>query len=573
MVDIVMPDGTVMQNVPDGTPPEAIFSAWKSWQTSPEYKAQRQSRIDALKAQNPAEYDPSSSAYQEQYSPVSSMGAGQRFAAGAGKAFVDLGRGAGQLLGLVDNEDVAQSRELDAPLIDTTAGKFGNFTGNVVAAAPVAFVPGANTVAGAGLVGAGLGLLQPATSATERAANTAIGGVLGAGGQKAGQMIGNAARSRSAAKASAAAEAQAENAVRDATMRDGMKAGYVLPPSTINPSSALARNVDSVGGKAAVGQEASLRNQRVTNRLIREDLGLQGARQTTEAELEAVRQQAGQVYNAVAKSGRIRADQQYLNDIANLSNVIDDVAADFPGATAPSADKIRVLTDSLFQTDFDAATAVKYVRSLREQAKAGFKAVNSQGGNAETLALARAQSEAAGILEDAILRNLRNTGRGDLADSFERARILIAKSHNAEAALTPGSGNIDATKIGGDLRRGKPLGGNFELVGRFANAFRTAVREPQGAAGVSYFDPWIALGGLVGSSTGQALDSGLLTATGTAVAALPLLARPGARNIGLSGRVQQRFIPNYLPRNTLLDLTAKSSPFTGPVAIGLGNTE
>lgn len=531
-----------------------------SWRSAPVANLPRD-----LKAENPAEYDPSSPEYKAKYGPVSSMSAAQTLAAGAGKAFVDLGRGAGQLLGLVDNEDVAQSRELDAPLIDTTAGKFGNFMGNVGAAAPVAFVPGANTVAGAGLVGAGLSLLQPATSATERAANTAIGGVLGAGGQKVGQMIGNAARNRNAVKATAVAEAKAENAVRDATIQEARKAGYVLPPATINQGSKTAVAVESLSGKAATQQTASFRNQRVTNRLIREDLGLKGARQTTEAELEAVRQQAGGVYKAVANSGRITADQQYLNDVASLGNVIDDVASDFPGATAPSADKIRELADSLFQTDFDAATAVKYVRSLREQAKAGFKTVNSQGGNAETLALAKSQREAAGILEDAILRNLRNTGRSGLADSFERARILIAKSHDAEAALNPGSGNIDATKIGGMLRRGKPLGGNFELVGRFASAFRESAREQSTGPGVSALSAVLsggtALGGVASGNPAM-----------IAAAGLPM-ARSAARGAILSQPGQLMAMPRYGSGNRLLELMYRSSPLTGPVAIGFGNTE
>ena len=113
--------------------------------------------------------------------------------AGAGKAGYDLARGAGQLVGLVSRKDVADSRALDAPLMATTAGKVGNLAGNVALAAPTAVIPGANTVTGAGVIGAGLGLLQPSTSTKETLANTAIGGVLGAGGQWVGGKLAGAA--------------------------------------------------------------------------------------------------------------------------------------------------------------------------------------------------------------------------------------------------------------------------------------------------------------------------------------------------------------------------------------------
>jgi hypothetical protein len=114
--------------------------------------------------------------------PTEGMSAFERGRAGWGKSIVDLGRGVGQLVGLVDKGDVQSSRERDAPLMATTAGKVGNFGGAVSTALPAAFIPGANTVAGASAVGAGLGLMQPATSLGERAANVGLGGALGGGG-------------------------------------------------------------------------------------------------------------------------------------------------------------------------------------------------------------------------------------------------------------------------------------------------------------------------------------------------------------------------------------------------------
>jgi len=97
----------------------------------------------------------------------------QAFGAGAGKAFVDIGRGVRSMLpssmGGMTGQQVEASRSQDAPLMATGAGKLGNIAGNVAAAVPAAFVPGANTVLGAGVIGAVYGLLQPAKDWQERA--------------------------------------------------------------------------------------------------------------------------------------------------------------------------------------------------------------------------------------------------------------------------------------------------------------------------------------------------------------------------------------------------------------------
>lgn len=108
------------------------------------------------------------------------MGPVARTVAGYGKTGADLARGAGQWLGLVNRDDVAESRRLDAPLMATTAGKVGNVLGNVAAIAPAALIPGAGTLIGGTLVGAATGALEPSTSSGETLKNIALGGAGGA---------------------------------------------------------------------------------------------------------------------------------------------------------------------------------------------------------------------------------------------------------------------------------------------------------------------------------------------------------------------------------------------------------
>lgn len=120
--------------------------------------------------------------------PTAGTGFLQRFNEGMGKAFTDLGRGAGQMVGMGPTaEETRETRRLDAPLINTGGGMAGNIAGNIAALAPLAVLPGGATVAGAGAMGLLAGGLQPTESAGERLGNMAVGGGLGAGAQTIGR--------------------------------------------------------------------------------------------------------------------------------------------------------------------------------------------------------------------------------------------------------------------------------------------------------------------------------------------------------------------------------------------------
>lgn len=145
---------------------------------------------------------------RELYDPTKGMSTFEKLAAGAGKAVADTGRGLGQMVGLVSRDDVAQSRALDAPLMNTGAGMTGNIAGNVaMALLPGATVAGAGkvlskapaaaelgqalltggkalmaptTIPGAAGVGALQGAIQPSISTTETLSNIGVGAGAGA---------------------------------------------------------------------------------------------------------------------------------------------------------------------------------------------------------------------------------------------------------------------------------------------------------------------------------------------------------------------------------------------------------
>jgi hypothetical protein len=127
----------------------------------------------------------------EVYDPTAGMSTTEKFAAGAGKAIYDVGRGAGKLardilpeqlanrLDLPTQADIDEAKRLDAALMRTGAGTAGNIVGNVAATLPAALIPGAGTFAGGAAIGAGLGALQPTATGESRASNMVLGGLAG----------------------------------------------------------------------------------------------------------------------------------------------------------------------------------------------------------------------------------------------------------------------------------------------------------------------------------------------------------------------------------------------------------
>lgn len=194
---------------------------------------------------------------------------GEKFMAGAGKAFVDVGRGIGQLarnvlpakaadaLGLPTQEDIDYAKQVDAPLMKTRAGTAGNIAGNVTIALPTAFVPGAATLPGAAITGAAMGGLQPVASDESRLRNIAVGGAAGAGGVLAGRAIGAAVKGGKALVAPFTEAGRQQIAGRVAE-RFGVEAGDVAglssAPTATGAQPTLAELVTRPEGAAAAAR-------------------------------------------------------------------------------------------------------------------------------------------------------------------------------------------------------------------------------------------------------------------------------------------------------------------------------
>lgn len=251
-----------------------------------------------------------------------SMSGTDRVLAGIGKAFTDVGRGAGQLFGMVSRDDVRSSRRTDADLMSTTGGKVGNVVGNVAALLPSAFIPGAATIPGAAAIGAASGLIQPSESTAETLKNVGFGGVAGAGGVVAGRAVGagyNAAKGLVEPFTKRGQEAIAARTLQQFATDPARAAQNLRAAREFIPGSAptMAQAADDVG---LAQLERTLVNNQETGGLIAGRYAEQRA-----ARLGALGDLAGDATaRAAAKSARESATKALYQQATSQNYAADD---------------------------------------------------------------------------------------------------------------------------------------------------------------------------------------------------------------------------------------------------------
>lgn len=373
------------------------------------------------------------------------------------------------------------------------------------------------------------GRLPTAGEALASTAIPAVGGAVAKGINSADPEITQATKN-----------ALAATAEKRATLAAGQEAGYVVTPSQANPSFAN-KALESLGGKAAVGQAASKANQPVTDSLMKETLGLAPDDVLTSEAAQAVRKDAYKAgYEPVATLGPISTDFDYKQALQNIQGKYQGASKSFPGVADNGVGEAITPLDV---KEFDAGDGLKMIQSLRNRATDAF-----QNGNTE---LGRASKEAAGALEDQIERHLAaqpalGSSAPEMLSNFRDARQLMAQSHDVEDAIREGTGEVSAPKLGGKLQQGRPLSGNLETAGRMANLSRKDMRVASmtPTAGVSALHPLASLGAsALGAAAGGAAHGAGGAAEGAGIGAAAgvgySLAKGAVRKMILSGPYQR----------------------------------
>lgn len=327
------------------------------------------------------------------------------------------------------------------------------------------------------------------------------------------------------------AKLKLKNAPADEAITGARDAGYTLPPTQANPS-VWNKIVEGFGGKIKTAQDASLKNQPVTNSLVKQGLGLPEDAPLNAKTLADVRKEAGQAYERVRSSGAVTTDPVYSKALDSIAAPFERAAADFPDA----ARKDVIDTIKAHQRDsFDAGSAVEQISSLREKADAAYAGKDKKAG--------KAYKDVAAAMEEQLGRHLEQSGAApETLAEFRDARQRIAKTYTVEKNLDQ-SGNVDAKGLARDLKKGRPLSGELKTAAEFGSNFPKAAQMPEKVAGVPMspldhgFAVTSALGGLASGHPSLAIAG-----------ALPY-ARPLLRKLMTSKGYQDTFVnaPQYGP--------------------------
>jgi hypothetical protein len=304
--------------------------------------------------------------------------------------------------------------------------------------------------------------------------------------------------------------------------------GYTVPPTQAGGGIAN-RLLEGMAGKLSTLQEASVRNQAITDRLAKKSLGLSEDVALTPEILKSVRDEAGKVYDNISNAGIIIPKKSFNDTLDKIGENAVKAELNFPNATSK---QILDVVGSLRKDAFDAGSAVSRIKQLRTEADMAYRAGNNELGGAT--------KAAANALEDAIEGHLTKLNQPDALNKFKEARQLIAKTYTVEKAMNKTTGTVDAKNLASRLQAGKPMSGELKDIAQFAQAFPKAAQMPEkigGTIGISPLDYTVA--GLTG---GASLLGGEDKASSTINSLIALLARPGARKLVLSSPMQNRLV-------------------------------
>lgn len=506
-MDVRLPDGTIIQNVPDGTTRAdlvtklqrngmAVPSEWladSKPQPAPEVKP------DAAAGGSTLKFGPVDTGI-----PISENV--NNFLAGAGQMIHGTVMGASQYLpGGATREDVAERRRLDADLNKRKAATLGN----IAATIPAAFLSG-GTMGGAAAAGGILGLLQPSQSTAETITQGGMGAAGGAAGKWAGDRIAQLMAGRAAINPRAsgsqtinvgpsnASAGTTVNANPQVNVRGGSTMGGVGP----DPSAGLTegqmqamlagRNLgmrvtpgQATGSRVLQQFEAKLEsqpmssgrffdiknnNQRVLNRSVAEAMG-EKADELSNDVLDRAYMRMSKVFDSVADKNPRQIDQtQFLNRLSA-------VETDFEGMLEKP-----LMDNPLVRRYVDAVASGKATgEQLNHLQSQMGKAANSL--RMKDPAQASALREVQHLVLDDIGRGLQPADEAAYRAARQQYRVyamLADKPHLLNAT----TGNVSGANLSNTLQRtdrnGFARGQNttpmYEAA-RFAQAFKPAIGD------------------------------------------------------------------------------------------------
>lgn len=388
--------------------------------------------------------------------------------------------------------------------------------------------------------------INPAQTFRQIPANMLVAGTAGGTGQAVTEATGsptagvltslavggatNLLRPQAQAAIERTAAEKAANVVKDKIWEDSRKAGFVVPKSAVEPTTITSIKERAVG-KQALSQKAQLKNQEVTNDLVRNEFGLSKDTPLSEELFDNMRNEAGRAYEEV-KNLPIQQIEVYNQNLGMNQ----------PKQLIPSE-----IVDELRQSRADARDYWKqYKRNADPETQK--KAITMDAKSAD--------------LESRLDQVVQAAGKPELATNLREARTKIAKIYAVENAFNPASQNVDPVMLGRMLDKNVPLTGNLRTIGDFSRRFPGYVKE-----GSKLTSP--------GADAADTVAAFFATLVRNPVAAGAALLRAPARSVMLSEPYQNMFVkPNYGPnslisgaQNVLANTALSPNAFLTPASV------
>lgn len=393
----------------------------------------------------------------------------------------------------------ATAKEMISPSDQPDAGGFKNYVQNALTYQPRTqlgqMAAENNPIA---LVGKGIGKVADA-------AGNAVGGDTSA--DSARGMAGNFVREglpqavgfaipsakgliakRVASKEAALATEAADNAPRDANVAAAREQGYVLPPSVAGVKGPLSNFFSGVAGGTKLDYGASLKNQKVTNSIVKQELGHAADEAVSIKSLDKIREKYSQPYEDVKKAvPTLEVTPEFKAALQNPNSKFAKARAEFPDYFKNA--EIETMVNDLTKKNFSSTAALEMQKVLRRDGYSNMKAFDTPAKQS----LGEAQLNAARAIDDLIDQNLAKQAppgvknfQSKLATSLQEARKKIAQTYAVQGALNEATGNISAKALGKLWEKEGTLTGGLKDVAKTHKAFEKQMRDVDKLPGTAH---------------------------------------------------------------------------------------
>ena len=223
--------------------------------------------------------------------------------------------------------------------------------------------------------------------------------------------------------------AKADKAVRDKTLEEARKEGYIILPSSLGKSSVVNDALEFIAGKSATMADVVERNDFVTKSLAKRAIGIPLTETLDVAALEAVRKKAGDIYKEAAavstKAEKALESYKLARDEARIFSIAYERSGQ--------------------------AADLKQFKKYKAKADGYWSVINSES---------------------------KKAGKTDLINKLENAKTLISKTHLIEDAYTTGAGTVSADIIAKRRASGRAIPTDeLKIIADFGEAFPRASDE------------------------------------------------------------------------------------------------